>query len=95
MVGAHEPSPLASAFHLTSSSWLNLVERWFQELTDRRLRRGVFTSVEDLTQVITVWAEHSNSEPEPFTWKATADDILRKGSLRRKTLHQIKSSTNH
>ena len=40
----------------TSSSWLNLVERWFKELTDKRLRRGVFTSVADLTQAITAWA---------------------------------------
>jgi transposase len=50
----------------TSSSWLNLIERWFKELTDRRLRRGVFTSVSDLSQAITTWAEHWNTDPKPF-----------------------------
>ena len=79
----------------TSSSWLNLVERWFKELTDKRLRRGVFTSVNDLTQAITVWAEHWNSDPKPFVWKATAEDIIEKVSRGRETLHQIKSSTDH
>ncbi len=79
----------------TSSSWLNLVERWFKELTDKRLRRGVFTSVDNLSQAITVWAEHWNSDPKPFVWKATADDIIEKVSRGRETLHQIKSSTDH
>jgi hypothetical protein len=45
-------------------------------LTDRRLRRGVFTSVPDLTQAITTWAEHWNHNPTPFIWKATAEDIV-------------------
>jgi transposase len=79
----------------TSSSWLNLVERWFKELTDKRLRRGVFTSVADLTQAITLWAEHWNSDPRPFIWKATADDIIEKVSRGRETLNQIKSQTDH
>ena len=78
-------------FTPTSSSWLNLVERWFKELTDKRLRRGVFTSVADLTEAITVWAEHWNSDPQPFIWKATAEDIIEKVSRGRETLHQIKS----
>jgi len=65
-------------FTPTSSSWLNLIERWFKELTDRRLRRGVFTSVPDLTQAITTWAEHWNTDPKPFIWKATAEDIITK-----------------
>ena len=51
-------------FTPTSSSWLNLVERWFKELTDKRLRRGVFTSVADLTEAITAWAEHWNNDPQ-------------------------------
>lgn len=79
----------------TSSSWLNLVERWFKELTDKRLRRGVFTSVDNLTRAITVWADHWNSDPKPFVWKATAEDIIEKVSRGRATLHQIKSSTDH
>lgn len=82
-------------FTPTSSSWLNLVERWFKELTDKRLRRGVFTSVEDLTDAITTWAEHWNSDPKPFIWKATAEQIIQKVSRGRNTIHQIKSTTDH
>ena len=82
-------------FTPTSSSWLNLIERWFKELTDKRLRRGVFTSVADLTEAITTWAEHWNTDPKPFIWKATADDIITKVQRGRDTLHQIKSQTDH
>src|SRR3954468_11072449 len=82
-------------FTPTSSSWLNLVERWFKELTDKRLRRGRFTSVADLTEALTVWAEHWNAEPKPFIWKATADDIIAKVQRGRTTLHQIKTQTDH
>src|SRR6476646_10054813 len=91
--------PKRARWHLhftpTSSSWLNLVERWFKELTDKRLRRGVFTSVADLTTAITRWAEHWNTDPQPFIWKATADEIIEKVSRGRQTLHQIKSQTDH
>jgi transposase len=79
----------------TSSSWLNLIERWFKELTDKRLRRGVFTSVADLTEAITTWAEHWNTDPKPFIWKATADDIITKVQRGRDTLHRIKTQTDH
>src|SRR6476620_10511004 len=79
----------------TSSSWVNLVERWFKELTDKRLRRGVFTSVADLTEAITTWATHWNTDPKPFIWKATAEDIITKVQRGRTTLHQIKTQTDH
>jgi len=82
-------------FTPTSSSWLNLIERWFKELTDRRLRRGVFTSVAELTREITTWADHWNDDPKPFIWKATADDIITKVQRGRATLHQIKTQTDH
>jgi transposase len=82
-------------FTPTSSSWLNLVERWFKELTDKRLRRGVFTSVADLSEAITTWAQHWNQNPKPFIWKATADQIIEKVSRGRTTLHQIKSAADH
>lgn len=82
-------------FTPTSSSWLNLIERWFKELTDRRLRRGVFTSVADLSEAITTWAEHWNIDPKPFIWKATAEDIIAKVQRGRATLHQIKTQTDH
>jgi transposase len=79
----------------TSSSWVNLVERWFKELTDKRLRRGVFTSVADLTEAITTWAEHWNTDPKPFIWKATAEDIITKVRRGRETLNRINSQTDH
>jgi transposase len=82
-------------FTPTSSSWVNLVERWFKELTDKRLRRGRFTSVADLTDAITAWAEHWNTDPKPFIWKATADDIIEKVQRGRETLSQVKSQTDH
>ncbi len=82
-------------FTPTSSSWLNLIERWFKELTDRRLRRGVFTSVADLTTAITTWAQHWNADPKPFVWKATAEEIITKVQRGRASLHQIKTQTDH
>lgn len=82
-------------FTPTSSSWTNLIERWFKELTDKRLRRGRFTSVADLTEAITTWAEHWNTDPKPFVWKATAEEIVAKVQRGRDALHQIKSTTDH
>src|SRR6266576_981392 len=82
-------------FTPTSSSWLNLIERWFKELTDKRLRRGAFTSVAELTEAITIWAAHWNDDPKPFIWKATAHHIIAKVQRGRDTLHQIKSTTDH
>jgi len=82
-------------FTPTSSSWLNLIERWFKELTDKRLRRGAFTSVAELSAAIIKWAEHWNLDPKPFIWKASADDIIAKVKRGREALHQIKSQTEH
>jgi hypothetical protein len=69
-------------FHLhftpTSSSWLNLVERSFRELTDKALRRGVFHSVPDLIAKIQAFLEAHNNDPKPFVRTATADEILAK-----------------
>ena len=82
-------------FTPTSSSWLNLIERWFKELTDKRLRRGCFTSVAELTDAIETWAQHWNTDPKPFIWKATAEEIITKVRRGRARLHQIKSQTDH
>jgi len=79
----------------TSSSWVNLVERWFKELTDKRLRPGIFTSVAELTEAITTWAAHWNTDPKPFIWKATTQDVIAKVQRGRTTLHQIKTQTHH
>ena len=69
-------------FHLhftpTSSSWLNQVERWFRDLTERNLRRGIFGSVPDLIASIETYLEAHNDDPKPYVWTATAEDILAK-----------------
>jgi transposase len=63
-------------FTPTSSSWLNLVERWFSELTTKKLRRGTHRSVRELNADIRAWIETWNDEPKPFVWTKTADQIL-------------------
>ena len=67
-------------FHFipTSSSWLNLVERWFAELTNKAIRRGSFESVPDLERTIYEFVAHSNGSARPFVWTATANRILKK-----------------
>lgn len=107
-LSAHKASPVAdwlahpkrARWHLhftpTSSSWLNLVECWFSLLTARRLKRGVFTSVDVLTKAIGLWAEHWNNDPQPFIWKKTADEIITKVRRGRATLTAVtKSATDH
>jgi transposase len=63
-------------FTPTSSSWLNLVERWFAELTNKKLRRGAHRSVRQLNEDIRAWIETWNQNPRPFVWTKTADQIL-------------------
>lgn len=65
-------------FTPTSSSWLNMVERFFRDLTQQRLRRGVFHSVEELVTAITDYIAQHNGQPKPFIWTASANDILAK-----------------
>ena len=67
-------------FTPTSSSWLNLVERWFRELTQKRLRRGVFRSVSELIAGIEEFLALYNLEPKPFVWTASANAIVEKVS---------------
>jgi transposase len=74
----------------TSSSWLNLVERWFSALTSKRIRRGVFLSVDDLVKAIHEFLETWNEQPKPFVWTATVESIAEKLSRCRRTLEQIK-----
>jgi len=62
----------------TSCSWLNLIERWFAELTNKRIRRGSFLSVDDLTTAIEEFLSAWNENPKPFVWTATVDSILAK-----------------
>jgi transposase len=65
-------------FNSTSSSWLNLVERWFGEITRKRIRRGTFRSVPALMRAIKDYLRENNTDPRPFIWTATAATILRK-----------------
>ncbi|WUL39531.1 transposase [Streptomyces canus] len=69
-------------FHLhftpTSAPWLNLVERWVAELTQKKLKRGVHRSVQALERDIRSWLADWNEQPRPFTWTKTADEILDK-----------------
>lgn len=80
-------------FHLhftpTSSSWLNQVERWFRDLTDKNLRRGIFSSVPDLIASIERYLTVTNNNPKPYVWTATAESILAKVHRARATLDAL------
>lgn len=67
-------------FHFvpTSSSWLNMVERWFSQITDKRIRRGVFPSVISLIDAINMYIQNNNLNPKPFVWTSTVETILNK-----------------
>lgn len=73
----------------TSSSWLNLIERWFGELTSKNVRRGSFFSVQDLEDSIRAFLKTWNEQPQPFVWTANVESILSKLSRCRQTLEQI------
>jgi transposase len=77
-------------FHLhftpTSSSWLNQVERWFRDLTEKNLRRGIFQSVPDLIDSIETYLHATNTDPKPYVWTATAQSILSKVARARTAL---------
>ena len=84
--GTHKTAPIRNwfakrpRFHVhftpTYGSWVNLVERWFAELTNKRIRRGVFRSVKELEKAIHEYIALHNREPKPFVWTRTADQIL-------------------
>lgn len=73
----------------TSSSWLNLIERWFGELTGKRIRRGVFVSVKHLIAAIEDYLATWNENPKPFVWTATVESIVEKLSHCKQTLEKI------
>jgi len=97
--GTHKHEQVASwlgrhpRFHLhftpTSSSWLNLVERWLRELTVKRIRRGSFRSVGDLVQAIEEYIAERNQNPHIFVWTATADSIMRKIAISKEALDAL------
>ena len=73
----------------TSCSWLNLIERWFAELTNKRIRRDSFHSVDELVAAIEDYLVAWNADPKPFVWTATVDSIVAKLNRCRQTLEQI------
>ena len=75
-------------FTPTASSWLNMVERFFRDLTQNRLRRGVFRDVEELIMAIETYIDHHNDNPKPFIWTARAADILEKVKRARRALNK-------
>jgi transposase len=82
-------------FHMhfipTSSSWLNLVERWFREITDKRIRRGVFHNVPELIDAIMSYIAEHNENPQAFQWTAKAEEILEKVRRAREVLDKMAS----
>ena len=75
----------------TSSSWLNLVERFFAEITGKRIRRGIFKSVDELEAAIHDYLDHHNAEPKPFVWTKTAATILEKEARAKAKLQALKT----
>ena len=88
-------------FHLhfvpTSSSWLNMVERWFRDLTTKRLKQASFTSVPELIAAIEDYIANHNDNPKPFVWTKTAAEIITKVKRGRVALDQarVNSRTHH
>ena len=76
-----------------SSSWLNMVERFFRDLTEIGLRRGVFRDVEELITTIDAYVDHHNRKPKPFIWTAKATDILKKVKRAREATRANRLST--
>ena len=84
-------------FHFipTHSSWLNQVERWFAKITDKKIRRGVFRSVKELTRSIEEYIEANNRNPKPFAWTASTELILGKINKICDELNDATSVTGH
>jgi hypothetical protein len=88
--GLAGPAPRVSLHFIpTSWSWLDLVQRWFQELTDKRIRRGSFTSVADLICAIEDCIAHHNADPKPYKWTKTAEQIVEKARRGRLALQAL------
>ena len=79
-------------FTPTSASWLNMIERFFRDITANRLKRGVFLSVDELISAITQYIDNHNIKPKSFVWTATAQDILEKVKRGRAILNKLQSA---
>jgi len=82
-------------FTPTSASWLNMVERFFRDISEKRLRRGVFTSVPELVSAIDEYVAHHNTNPKPFIWTKSARDILQKVIRANSRLSSKQNATLH
>ena len=82
-------------FTPTSASWLNMVERFFRDISENRLRRGVFTSVPELVAAIDEYVAHHNTDPKPFIWTKSARDILQKVIRANSRLSSKQNATLH
>ncbi|MBS3910473.1 MAG: IS630 family transposase, partial [Hydrogenophaga sp.] len=78
-----------------SASWLNMVERFFRDISENRLRRGVFTSVPELVAAIDEYVAHHNTNPKPFIWTKSARDILQKVIRANRHLSSKQKGTLH
>jgi transposase len=78
-------------FTPTSASWLNMVERFFGDLSERKLKRGVFQSLEKLVQEVNGYIEAHNKDPKPFIWPASATDILAKVKRARRKMDRLQT----
>jgi len=78
-------------FTPTSASWLNMIERFFRDLTQNRLKRGVFRDIEELIMAVQTYIDRHNLNPKPFIWTASANDILQKVTRARKALYIARS----
>jgi len=76
-------------FTPTSASWLNMVERFFRDLTEKQLRRGVYRSVKELKASIDAYIGQHNNNPKPFIWTAKASNILEKVIRGREKLNKV------
>jgi transposase len=86
---------LSMHFTPTSASWLNMVERFFRDISENRLRRGVFTSVPELVAAIDEYVAHHNTNPKPFIWTKSARDILQKVIRANRHLSSKQNGTLH
>ena len=73
----------------TSSSWLNVIERFFRDLDEKRLHRGVFRSVPELIEAIKAYIDQHNEDPKPFIWTKTAEQIIEKVGRARLALEKL------
>ena len=87
--GTHKHPRFHLHFIPTSSSWLNMVERWFREITDKRLRRGTFESERALIQTIMEYIDNHNQNPKAFVWTASQDVIMKKIAINKEALDAL------